>query len=259
VLLCLAARPALAQTYPENVMAAFCEADARGARLQPARGAMFADVLGWRFEPAWDRIFLISGFEVNPVRVAGDEAEMVVRYSVAAEITGEGVREQMRLDTVHVNLAREGGVWRIVGPPPAPHLYESGANRDELFALLTAVNPGYLSNSKFVWRLFQNAGWNVPYQPAAAYLSGTYFKPVAEPKLGDVVAYLDDGAPYHIGIYEGEDRVASATLGQGVVRAGLNTFPGEVRYLRLTEAARAPAPTPERESGDGDRGPGTED
>jgi len=231
--------------YPENVVAAFCDADGRGERLYAEQSAPLREFIGWRFEPAWDRFVLISGYEVNPVRVAGDEAELNVRYGVEAEVTGEGVNEQPHLEVVPVNVKRVEGTWRLISKPPPPHLRANAFNRDTLFALLTAVNPSYVSNSKFVWRLFQDAGWNLPYQPASAFLGGDYFKPVAEPNVGDVVAYLDRGAPYHIGIYDGEDRVSSATVNAGVIHAALNTFPGEVRYLRLTEAAR---PTPVAEA-----------
>lgn len=241
----LVAAPARAQ-FPEGVASAFCQADGRGDRLNSSRAAIFNEFLPWRFEPAWDRIFLISGYEINPVRVGTEDAEILIRYSVVAEITGEGVREEIRQEAVRVTLALTDGAWRLVGPPPPPHLYASGADREQLFALLTPINPGYVSNSKFVWRMFQNAGWGFPYQPAAAFLGGNYFKAVPEPRVGDVVAYLSAGVPYHVGIYEGEDRVASATLSRGIVRAALNAFPGEVRYLRLTDAARPRTPESER-------------
>jgi hypothetical protein len=228
--------------FPEQVVAAFCEADGRGDRLQPARAAAIGEALGWRLEPAWDRLFLISGYEVMPLRVGAEAAEIAVRYTVVAEVTGEGARDEERIEVVSFRLVRGDQLWRLVGVPPPPHLFASAFERDDLVELLTPLGADYLSSSKLVWRLFQNAGWSVPYQPAAAFLAGGYFKKVAEPSPGDVVAYLDHGAPYHVGVYEGEDRIASATITAGVVRTPLNTFPGEVRYLRLTEAAR-PTPT----------------
>ena len=242
-LLAYGAAPALAQ-YPEAMVSAFCEADGRGARLNAARAAALSGFLGLRLEPAWDRLFLISGYEIKPESVAADEVQLEVRYTVVAEVTGEGVREGERLDSVHITLARSDGEWRVLGTPPAPHLFVSDFDARTLFAQLSPLQPDYLSNSKLVWRMMIEAGWSYPFQPASAYLGGPYFKAVSEPSIGDVVAYLVHGVPYHLGIYLGDDRLASATV-RGVVRTPLNAFPGEIRYLRLTEAARPATPGPE--------------
>jgi hypothetical protein len=241
-LLLLAPTAARAQ-YPERVLALFCEADGRGERLHPVRSQALGGFLGWRFEPAWDRFFLISGYEVRPESIGAEEAQFEVRYTVTAEISGEGAREESRIEGVHLTLLRDPSGWRLLGAPPPPHLFASDFEADKLFTQLTPVQPDYLSNSKFVWRMLLDAGWSYPYQPTSEYLGSPYFKPVGEPSTGDVVAYLVHGVPYHIGIYLGDDRVASATV-RGVVRTPLNAFPGEVRYLRLTEAARAKTPEP---------------
>jgi hypothetical protein len=206
LLIVLVAVPAQAQ-FPENLVSAFCDADGRGDRLDASRAGALGDFLGWRFEPGWDRLFLISGFEIRPESTGGDEVQLEIRYTVVAEVTGEGVRDEEQIDSVHLTLVRNDGVWRILGTPPAPHLYASAFQADKLFAQLGPVQPDYFSNSKLVWRMMLEAGWNYPYMTTAAYLGSNYFKPVSEPSVGDVVAYLAHGVPYHIGIYLGDDRV----------------------------------------------------
>jgi hypothetical protein len=242
--LLVAAAPTRAE-FPENAVAAFCEADGRGDRIRAERAAELAALSGGRFEPAWDRLFLVSGFEVTPVLVTAEEAEIAVRYTVVAEVSGEGVDDRERIETVRLRLHRGGAGWRLRGPLPPPHLFTSAFEAEDLFRLLAPLGPEYVSNSKFVWQMLQNAGWSLPYQPARSFLTGGYLRAVAEPAGGDVVAYLSSGVPYHVGLYVGEDTVASATVNAGLVRTPLNGFPGEVRYLRLTEAARPPAPTEE--------------
>jgi hypothetical protein len=241
--LLLLATPARAQV-PEKIIASFCEADGHGERLHPTGASSFGDFLGWRFEPAWDRASLISGYEVRPESTGPDEVQLEVRYSVVADVTGEGVKDEERLDSVHLTLGRVDGAWRILGVPPPPHLFASDFEAQRLFSELSPLSPAYLSSSKFVWRMLIDSGWSYPYMPASAYLGSPYFKAVSEPTIGDVVAYLSHGSPYHLGIYLGDDRVTSATV-RGVVRTPLNAFPGEIRYLRLTEASRPPTPEPE--------------
>jgi len=241
VLVLLSASTVQAQ-YPELIVNAFCEADGRGERLVAGPGSALTEAFGGRFQPAWDRLLLISGYEVEPRRIGPEEAEIEVRYTVVAEVTGEGVDRRERLESVRLALLRGPDGWRLVGPPPPPHLFASGFEAEPLAALLRPLNEEYISNSKFVWQMFQNASWSVPYRPTSAFLSEELLRPVAEPRVGDVVAYLDRGVPYHVGLYVGEDRVASATITGGVARTALNAFAGEIRYLRLTEAAR-PTPT----------------
>ncbi len=240
-LLLVLASIASAQQFPELAVAGFCEADGRGYRLLAVRGPALSEAFGGRFQPAWDRLIVVTGYEVNPLRVGPEEAEIDVRYTVIADVTGEGVDATERLETVRFLLIRVGGGWRLIGPPPPPHLFASQFEADELFELLTPLGADYISNSKFVWQMLQSASWSVPYRPASAYLTDGFVRPVAEPRTGDVVAYLDRGVPYHVGLYLGEDRVASATIPGGVARTALNAFPGEIRYLRLTEAARPTA------------------
>lgn len=225
------------------MVAAFCEADGHGERLHPTSAAGMNNFLGWRFEPAWDRVSLITGYEVRPESMGADEVQFEIRYTVTAVVTGEAIDEEDRIDSVHLTLVRVDGAWRILGTPPAPHLFTADFEAENLFTEMAPLYPDYLSNSKFVWRMLIESGWSYPYMPASKYIGSPYFKAVSEPTVGDVVAYLVHGSPYHLGIYLGDDRVTSATV-RGVVRTPLNAFPGEVRYLRLTEASRAPTPEP---------------
>jgi hypothetical protein len=72
-------------------------------------------------------------------------------------------------------------------------------------------------------------------------LDGTFYGPVGVPQAGDLVVYLRDGTPYHVGIVEGEDQIVSSTLNAGIVRTGTDAFAGEVKYLRLVSPESSPA------------------
>jgi len=118
-----------------------------------------------------------------------------------------------------------------------------------------AVDSSYVSDSGFVWRMLRSAGWNVANERTLDLLSGATYRAVGTPAAGDLVAYLQDGVPYHVGLLAQENQVVSATINAGVVRTPVDVFPGDVVYLRLmeplptatpavTEPAAAPQPPP---------------
>ncbi|GIW40254.1 MAG: hypothetical protein KatS3mg076_0831 [Candidatus Binatia bacterium] len=219
--------------FPERVAADFCEQDGFGARLAPSGWRKLAPYVGWEVEPAWDEIVVVSGYEVQPARSTDAEATVPVRYSVLARVGGRGVVEKAEEETLELRLLRLEGEWRIVGPPHPPHLFDHVVDRAELASSLSPEADAYLSNSKLLWQLLRGAGWDVPYRPTRELLGAGEFFAVAVPAVGDLVLYLRKGVPYHAGVYRGDGQVVSATLTEGVIRADLNAFPGEVRYLRI--------------------------
>jgi hypothetical protein len=89
--------------------------------------------------------------------------------------------------------------------------------------------------------MLRSAGWDVPYQTTSDLLNGAVFGSVDEPDPGDLVVYLRAGVAYHAGLLEAKGVLVSSTANAGLVRAPVEGFPGEVRYLRLL-AQQAPRP-----------------
>jgi hypothetical protein len=244
-----AARGTAGESGPQAVVRQFCQADGLGQRVQVAGWAAVAPLVTWSLEPAWDHVVLIGGYQVDsphPVEDGGVAIE--VRYAVIGEVSASGLDTAVHLETVEFRMDAANGAWRVLGPPLPPHIF---AHRVEVDAMRRSLQLGglnFLPNSIFVWQMFQSAGWNVAFVPTINLLNGQTYRAVDKPQVSDLAVYLRDGVPYHVGVFEAEDRVVSSTLNAGIVRTTPDAFPGETRYLRLVEpepvVAAMPIPTP---------------
>lgn len=223
-----------AQPAPEQVVAAFCDRDGHGDRLRPGAWAGVGVLVAWPLEPAWDRILVVSGYEIQPTGGAYEDDSRVVRvdYSVLAEVSAAGVTESLRREEVQLRLSMESGTWRIQGPPPWPHVFDSVVDREAMAASLRPGRGRFVSNSAFVWRAIRDAGRDLAYHPVAQLLAAESLREVSEVRTGDLVIFLRGGVPYHAGIYEGAGRLVSATINAGIARSGLDAFGTGRRYLR---------------------------
>jgi hypothetical protein len=191
-----------------------------------------------------DCAVLIAGYEVGSPRPAENGALAIdVKYTVIGQVSAFGLETGPQVETVtfRVHAPEEG--WRIIGPPPPPHVF---GTRVDVAALVRSFENGtltFLPDSLFVWQMFRSAGWNVPYQRTGDLLTGTAYRPVEQPRVGDVVVYLRDDVAYHAGLLEAEHLVISSSLNAGIVRTAVEAFPGDVRYLRMIQPE--PVPTAE--------------
>lgn len=207
-------------------------------------------IVSWPFEPAWDVVVLITGYDIgSPRPCEGGALEVDVHYTVVGQVTALGFDSNTYVETVTLRVHAPEDGWRIIGPPPPPHVFATCVDVEPMRRTLEFGTSDFLPNSLFVWQMFGSAGWSVPFQLTADLLTGTTYRPVEKPQVGDVVAYLRDGVPYHAGLLEAENRVVSSTLNAGIVRTAVDAFAGEVRYLRLIEPEpgamrRRPAATP---------------
>ncbi len=244
------AGPAVAAD-PLATVRAFCRADGHGDRLQPRSWANVAHLVTWELEPAWDRVLAVRGYEVQTPRIRGADVEVDVTYTVTADVQAGKVHRDERIETRTYRLTPDdpGGWWRIVGPPPAPHVFETHVDLDAVAASLDPDSPDYTSASTFVWRLLRESGLDVPYTDTASLASAQWWTTALAPQPGDLVAYLAGGQAYHVGLVESEDQIVSATLNAGVRRAPVAAFAGETLYLR---------PPPDRKTASpGESPPGT--
>lgn len=242
VVLCLGASMAMADraeagAEPRDVVRVFCREDALGARAEPRTYGRVASLVMWPLEPAWDHAVLVAGFEVgDPQPVETGVVDVPVSYTVVGRVSSLRYDVESFLERRIYRVVFDNGVWRISGPPPAPHLFETRVEPEPLQQALRGVG-GYLSQSRFVAEVYRAAGWQLPVETVGEMPAGATWAPLARAAPGDVVLFLDDGEPYHAGVLEAPDQVISATLQAGLMRSTLATFPGEVRYLRLVEGA----------------------
>jgi hypothetical protein len=230
---------------PQGVVRQFCQADGLGKRVSVAGWDELAPLVAWPFEPAWDHVVLIGGYEVgSPRSIENGGVWVDVRYAVIGQISALGLDAAVHIETTALRLDAADGRWRITGPPPPPHIFSHRVDVESTRHSLEVGGVNFLPNTIFVWRMFQSAGWDIPFVPTTDLLSGVPYRAVNVPKVGDVVVYLRDGVPYHVGLLEARDQVVSSTLNAGIVRATTDAFAGEVKYLRLVQPEPRLEPTP---------------
>lgn len=233
---------------PQNLVREFCQLDANGARLVANGWNDLAPLVAWPFDPAWDEVRFITGYQIGTTRALEDGRLAVeVDYSVVGEASAAGFEPVSYLDRVTFVLGTADEIhWRVLSPMLAPRVFGTRMQPEEAVAILKNERGVFVSNSLFVNRLMQAGGWNVPYERTVDLLNGRNFGPTEDPRAGDLVVYAQDGVAYHVGILGKQGGVVSATLNGGIVRTTLNAFLGEVHYLRLlAPAAALPTPTPE--------------
>lgn len=240
-------RSAEAQFGPQTLVREFCRLDAVGARATVQGWSQISPLVQWEFEPAWDRVVLITSYTVGwPVAHEENSFVVEVRYAVRGTVTAAGFDENSHIEarTFRVDPSPDGN-WKIAGPPPPPHIF---ANDVDIAAMQQSLQRGgvnFLPNSLFVWQLYRRNGWDIPFEHTAALAQTQVFRTTTKPEPGDLVLYLDGQSPYHVGVLESEDVVVSTTLNGGMVRTPLEAFGGERRFLHLRPPELwPPTPTP---------------
>lgn len=254
----LAAAPGAAED-PLIVARAFVNADGNGYRLSPYEWRRIAPMVTWELEPAWDRVVLIRGYEISTPRRLNDRIEVEIVYTVVSEVTAGGVDrgedgdEEDRRDAVTLKLVSNGDRgWLVDGAPPPPHVFAHVVDAEALVELLQPRTQ-YQSNSSSVWLRLRAAGHDVSYATTSEIPTSSQFEEVGTAEPGDVALYFAYGAPYHVGLVDGEDAVWSSSLNAGAVVAPFAAFPGAVRYWRPlapqafeSAAGGTPSPAPLR-------------
>jgi len=242
-----AMRPAAAHAEdPMAVMRAFCRADGEGARLRASSWPQIGALVTWPLEPAWDHLFLISGYELATPRGNGDAVELDVAFTVTGEIRPGRILTMRRVDSVTFNMVRdpEDDHWRILGPPHPPYVFANNVDAQAMASLLAPESDAYESASAFVWRTLRRSGAGLDYLETAKLAATGELLDEPAPTLGAVAVYLADGVPYHAGIVAADGAITSATINAGIVTVPAQAFAGELRYRRLSMSPKPQAPTP---------------
>lgn len=248
-LVLLVASGALAAS-PLDTLRDFCRLDGGGARVQPRTWPQVARLVDWPLEPAWDRIVVISGYQLGTAREEDGVTSIPVTYSLVAEVRPGKVALSASLETYTYRLIFDPrlGSWRILGPPPAPHLFETEVDRTAMAAALDPGNGRFISNSAFVWDVLRERGWRQPYADTTALAELPELKPEDEPRGGDLAIFFDHRTPFHVGVRDEDGTIVSATLNGGVQRTEPGIFSTEVRYFRPSPDATPVTPGTDRPS-----------
>jgi hypothetical protein len=248
VLLAMASSHAFALD-PLQVVRNFCRADALGDRLDPHKHAALAALVSWPLDPAWDHISLIKGYQISTPRQEENAVTVDVTYTLAAEVRAGRVLHDERLEVHAFRLSPDEstGTLRILGPPPCPHVFDSLFDANDLAADLDPQNGRFMSNSAFVWAMLVDAGWTLPYLDTVDLARAPLFSRFEEAATGDLAFYYDGDDPYHVGFVTAPGVMVSATLNGGIRRTPLDTFAGEMRFMRFTgnrpHSEQTPTPT----------------
>ncbi len=235
---------------PLVIVRAFCQSDGAGDRLSPAVWRNIGQLVEWPLEPAWDRVVLVSGYEITTPRRVGEAIEVELKYHVTAEVLpGKVIREKREEALTLTLLATLDGGWLVSGPPYPPHVFETEADAEALAELLQP-DSSYQSNSAFVWHLLREHNWKIPYTVSTAIPDSPHFQEVGTAAPGDLVVYISNGGPYHVGWLQADGSVLSASLNAGRRSLPFAAFAGSIHYWRPREIdtttpgpeARTPSP-----------------
>jgi hypothetical protein len=231
---------------PQNVVRDFCRLDANGARLASHGWREIAPLVGWPFDPAWDQIQFITGYQIGSTRPLEEGRLAIdVEYGVVGEASALGFEPVSHRERVTFILDTPDEIhWRIISPMVPPHVFGARFMADEIVATLKDGHGSFVPNSLFVQRLMRAGGWDVKYEPTVDLLSHGIYGPTESPDTGDLVVYTQNGVAYHVGVVEAENTIVSATLNGGIVRTTVNAFLGDVHYLHLFATGRLPTATP---------------
>ncbi len=253
-LLCLLVAGPVSAADPLAAIRGFCAADGAGSRLTPSSWPAVAGFVDWRLEPAWDRIQVVRGYEIQTPRRIDDRVVAEIQYRVSAEIRPGKVEKKATTEVVTLELHLDpSGAWRVHGPPPVPRVFAYVADLDALAELLEPDDQSYLSASAFAWEEIDGQSRNLPYTETAEIPGAEHLQEVATGEPGDLAVYYAGSQPYHVGVIASDQTVWSATLNAGVVEAPFAAFAGTIRYwrpstgeLRLSDPERKPEETPRR-------------
>jgi hypothetical protein len=169
---------------------------------------------------------------------------MEVRYAVIGNVSALGLDTTVYFETVEFRVEGADSTWRILGPPPPPHVFASLVDVNAMRESLQDGGRNFVPNTIFIQQALRSSGWNAAFVPTAELLHSEIYRVVDKPEVNDLAVYLRAGVPYHVGVFEASDRIVSSTLNAGIVRTAPDAFAGEMRVLRLTHAEPVVETTP---------------
>ncbi|MEK6743669.1 MAG: hypothetical protein AABZ15_08665 [Nitrospirota bacterium] len=105
---------------PEETVKAYCDLDAKGARLTSATWSKVLPYISWSEEAGFDRAVVISGFSIGKVQKKGDaESAVTVEYQVLGAVSGDYVSGK-KTESVRFKVVKTGRGWKISEPDFMP-------------------------------------------------------------------------------------------------------------------------------------------
>lgn len=109
----------------EETVRAYCDLDARGARLTSTTWSKVLPYISWTEEAGFDRAVVISGYSIGKVTKKDQETTVVVEYRVLGVVTSS-YEESERTETVRFKVSLTDRGWKITEPDfMPPHVLAS--------------------------------------------------------------------------------------------------------------------------------------
>lgn len=108
----------------EKTVKAYLDYDLKGARLS-SRVSVKIDKLMTEnyFEPGWDVVTLVTGYEIKAITQEGQQAIITVVFKNAWQISTTFRSEDIKDELNAIHLKNIKGCWKVSPPFYQPHLY----------------------------------------------------------------------------------------------------------------------------------------
>lgn len=112
---------------PKAVVEAYVLADSTGDAMQGKTWANVQKYTTWPASHSWDGCLVVKTHDVGAPSEAGGKTQVTVTYDVIGEFDGVRMALAPRKDQLTLELAQQGGQWKIGGEPAKPRLSPQAA------------------------------------------------------------------------------------------------------------------------------------
>ncbi|WP_137937071.1 hypothetical protein [Chitinivorax sp. B] len=107
---------------PKAVVDAYIRADLAGAAMSATSWGAVQQYTQWPAKHSWDGCLVVKAHQIGQSTETDGKATVVVSYDVVGEFDGVRVALAPRKDQLTLQLAQQGGQWKIIGDPAKPRL-----------------------------------------------------------------------------------------------------------------------------------------
>lgn len=121
------ASPVHACETPEKAIAAYLQYDFDGERLGSDVSVHIDKLTANQYEPAWDVMTLVTGYQIRSIKQNNDNAVVTVVFNKAWEIARKFKAESIKDEFVNILLIKIKGCWKVGPPFYQPHVSSNTA------------------------------------------------------------------------------------------------------------------------------------
>ena len=104
----------------EETVNAYCDLDARGARLTSETWSKVLPFIAWTEEAGWDRTIVISGYKIAKMQKESESASTItVEYEVLGIVSGDYAQTK-KTENITFKVKKTKNGWKITSPDFMP-------------------------------------------------------------------------------------------------------------------------------------------